>query len=160
MALGNLMGSSIANILGSFSLGLLFIRSTAFDRSSKIYAVVLMVLTSVLLACLLILGATLKRAAGVFLITFFVVYVASIASLIYEGTLTAPENDSDYGSDSDSKDWSGSDTGLDGEERCLRSSNFSPINGHRVDLRQGKGTSASPTRSGSTTYQGPTAEAA
>ncbi len=134
MALGNLMGSSIANILGCFSLGLLFIRSATFDRSSKIYAVVLMALTTFLLACLVIPGEALKRMAGVFLMGCFMLYIVSVASLIYGGTLSAPENDSDDSSDDDSSDRSDSDAGSDGEERGQRSSKPSLAYGHKADF--------------------------
>ncbi len=116
MALGNLMGASIANILGSFSLGLLFIRSATFDRSSKIYAVALMALTSVFVLFIFTLNAVMKRVAGVLLMGAFVVYVASVASLIYRGTLTAPEDDSDDDSDSDSNSDEGRTSESDSDE--------------------------------------------
>jgi Ca2+/Na+ antiporter len=113
LALGNLMGSSIANILASFSLGLLFMKTATFDRSSKIYAAVLLGLTLVFLLLLFTLNDRFKWAAGVLLIVAFVVYVASVASAIYRGTMTAPEDDSD--SDSDSDDDSDSDSDTDDE---------------------------------------------
>ncbi|KAH8892070.1 hypothetical protein GQ53DRAFT_686920 [Thozetella sp. PMI_491] len=141
MALGNLMGSSVANILGSFSLGLFFLRSATFDQSSKIYASVLMVLTTLFALFLIALNATMKRVAGALLIAAFVVYIASVASLIYQGTLRAPEDDSsdsDSGSDSDSNSDSVSDSSRrsDGEQtdeeqgRRTRSSSSFVTNGH------------------------------
>ncbi|KUI73880.1 Sodium/calcium exchanger MaX1 [Cytospora mali] len=58
MALGNLMGSSIANVLGSFSLGLVCAqRVMAFDRSSKIYSTALLSLVSVFLIGLYVVPA-------------------------------------------------------------------------------------------------------
>jgi Ca2+/Na+ antiporter len=117
MALGNLMGSSIANILASFSLGLLCMKTATFDRSSKIYAATLLGLTLVFLLLLLTLNDRFKWAAGALLIIAFVVYVASVAVAIYRGTMTAPEDDSDSDSDSDdsNSDDSDSDSGSDNE---------------------------------------------
>ncbi|CCC07212.1 hypothetical protein SMACR_06270 [Sordaria macrospora] len=104
MALGNLIGSSVANILASFSLGLLFMKKAEFDRSSKIYSAALLGLTTVFLLLLIALkGSTFQWFGGILLIAAFVVYVISVASLIYRGMLTAPEN-SDSDSDSDSTD--------------------------------------------------------
>ena len=46
LALGNVIGSVISNILAAFSLGLLFQRGhVQFDRSSQIYVILLLVLT-------------------------------------------------------------------------------------------------------------------
>lgn len=103
MALGSLMGSSIANVLGSFSLGLLCAQKVmAFDRSSKIYSTALLGLVSVFVLGLYTVPAEAKWVAGVGLSVAFVVYVASVTWLISKGTLTAPEDDSDSESDSDS----------------------------------------------------------
>ncbi|KAK3952203.1 hypothetical protein QBC32DRAFT_147243 [Pseudoneurospora amorphoporcata] len=104
MALGNLMGSSVSNILGSFSLGLLFMTKAEFDRSSHIYSAALVGLTTAFLLLLIALkGSTFQWVGGILLIVAFVVYVISVASLIYRGTLTAPEDsDSDSNSDSNS----------------------------------------------------------
>ncbi|KAK0706626.1 Sodium/calcium exchanger protein-domain-containing protein [Lasiosphaeria miniovina] len=113
LALGNLVGSSIANILASFSLGLVFMKKAEFDRSSKIYSTVLLALTSVFLVLLAVARSSLKWLSGSLLIAAFVVYVASVATLIYRGTLTAPEDDSDSDSDSDSDGDSDSDSDSD-----------------------------------------------
>lgn len=115
LALGNLMGSSIANILASFSLGLLFMKTATFDRSSKIYAAALLGLTSLFLILLFTLGANLKWAAGTVLIVAFIAYVVSVASAIYRGVMTAPEDDSDSDSDSDSSDDDRSDCEAEGD---------------------------------------------
>lgn len=120
MALGNLIGSSVANILASFSLGLLFMKKAEFDRSSKIYSTALLGLTTVFLLLLIALkGSPFQWFGGVLLIAAFVVYVISVASLIYKGTLTAPE-DSDSDSDSDSSDDdSDSDSDDDDDDRTI-----------------------------------------
>lgn len=126
MALGNLMGSSIANILASFSLGLIFMKTATFDRSSKVYATALLGLTTVFLLLLFTLNSSFKWASGALLIVAFVVYVGSVASAIYNGTLTAPEDDSDSDSDSDGNSDSGSasdghdDGESDDEEKSRR----------------------------------------
>jgi Ca2+/Na+ antiporter len=124
LALGNLIGSSIANILASFSLGLILMKTATFDRSSKIYATALLGLTSTFLLLLFTLSPTFKWGAGTLLIVAFVVYVVSVASAIYRGTMTAPEDDSDSDSDSGSDSGSGSDSDddagdkSDDEEKC------------------------------------------
>jgi Ca2+/Na+ antiporter len=140
LALGNLMGSSIANILASFSLGLIFMNTATFDRSSKIYAAALLGLTSIFLLLLFTLSGTLKWAAGALLLVAFIVYVVSVASAIYRGVMTAPEDDSDSDSDSDSDGDGDSDSvdddcsdcdrvgGKDDEEKCKR--------GHESDRRR------------------------
>jgi Ca2+/Na+ antiporter len=45
LALGNIIGSTISNILGAFSLGLLFWKGSdavVFDRSLKLYSILLL----------------------------------------------------------------------------------------------------------------------
>ncbi|KAK5660826.1 hypothetical protein OQA88_12197 [Cercophora sp. LCS_1] len=111
LALGNLIGSSIANILASFSLGLLFMDKVQFDRSSKIYTAVLLASTSAFLVLLTTITPGFRLVAGALLITAFVVYVGSVATFIYRGTLTAPEN-----SDSDSDGSSSSDSSSDSSD--------------------------------------------
>ena len=93
-----------------------------FDRSSKIYSTVLLGLTTVFILFLVapFEAAAVKLVAGTLLITAFVVYVASVASLIYRGTLTAPEDDSDSDSDSDSDDDSSEDDDHEGGDGTAR----------------------------------------
>ncbi|KAK3493335.1 Sodium/calcium exchanger protein-domain-containing protein [Neurospora crassa] len=111
MALGNLIGSSVANILASFSLGLLFMKKAEFDRSSKIYSTALLGLTTVFLLLLLALkGSSFQWFGGILLMVAFVVYVVSVASLIYRGTLTAPEDSDSDSSDDDGDNDSDSDS--------------------------------------------------
>ncbi|KAF7158929.1 hypothetical protein CNMCM5623_004108 [Aspergillus felis] len=100
LALGNLMGSSISNVLGAFSLGLLFHPARIhFDRSAKIYAAVLLAITT--LFVVLAFFNQLNKIVGGFLIALFGVYLMSILYAIYKGVATAPElsdSDSDAGS--------------------------------------------------------------
>ncbi|KAH6622922.1 hypothetical protein F5144DRAFT_623009 [Chaetomium tenue] len=101
LALGNIIGSSIANILSSFSLGLLFMNQVEFDRSSKIYTTILLGATSLFIILLASIKAIPQWFTGSLLIVLFVVYIGSVAYFIYRGTLTAPESDSDSESDDD-----------------------------------------------------------
>ncbi|GIJ99575.1 hypothetical protein Aspvir_001709 [Aspergillus viridinutans] len=104
LALGNLMGSSISNVLGAFSLGLLFHPTQIdFDRSAKIYAAVLFAVTT--LFVVLAFFNQLNEIVGGFLIALFGIYVMSILYAIYKGVATAPElSDSDSDSDAGSTD--------------------------------------------------------
>jgi Ca2+/Na+ antiporter len=100
--LGNVIGSSISNILGAFALGLLFHSGRAtFDRSSKLYTAILLAVTTIFVLFLAVPGLT--AIAGPTLIVLFVIYVLSISYGIYKGAMSAPE-DSDSDSDSDSED--------------------------------------------------------
>lgn len=102
LAIGNVVGSSIANIIGAFSLGLLSHPGPmVFDRSSKIYTALLLLLTTVFVA--LAFFKQLGKTAGAIFIFVFVIYVTSIAFAIYRGILDAPEG-SDDGSSSESSD--------------------------------------------------------
>jgi len=103
LALGNILGSSISNILGAFSLGLIFAPSNiTFDRSAKIYTGALLGLTT-LFTLFILFFSSLGRFGGVIFISTFVVYIGSIAWAIYKG-IVAPPVDSDSDSDSDSSD--------------------------------------------------------
>lgn len=100
LGLGNVVGSSISNILGAFSLGLLFHQGPmVFDKSAKIYTSVLFGFTTIFTA--VALTSNLNRFTGFLFLAAFVVYVISIGYGIYKGVLDAPE-DSDSDSDSDS----------------------------------------------------------
>jgi Ca2+/Na+ antiporter len=96
------MGSTISNILGAFSLGLLF-RSgpVQFDRTAKVYTGFLFLITTVVVA-LSYLG-WLNRVSGGILIAIFVAYIASIGYAIYRG-VSIPLDESDSDSDSDISD--------------------------------------------------------
>lgn len=127
LAMGNLMGSSIANILGSFSLGLLFARADmAFDRSSQIYTAISVGVTSAFLLILYVVPPGLQQVAGFGLVVAFVAYVISVTSLIYKGALVAPEADDD--SDSDS----GADSGQGMSRLRMQRSSTSGVAGKHV----------------------------
>lgn len=84
------MGSTISNILGAFSLGLLFYpQGVDFDRSAKIYSVLLFVVTTVFVA--LAFFNLLNQVVGGVLIAIFCLYMISIIYAIYRGVAEPPE---------------------------------------------------------------------
>lgn len=104
--MGNIIGSAISNILGAFSLGLLFRDNDSFDqfdRSSRIYSLLLLVLTSFITPIIYFSHKATWQISGVVLIVVFAAYIVSIGWAISKGSLDAPE-DSDSDSDSDSDD--------------------------------------------------------
>lgn len=101
IAIGNIIGSVTANILGSFSLGLFFNKKMEIDRSAKIYSCIMFAITS--LVSTFFFTNFVGKSAGGILIILFIIYVASIAKGIYKGFLDAPE-DSDSDSDSDNEE--------------------------------------------------------
>ncbi|KAK4130870.1 hypothetical protein BT67DRAFT_389860 [Trichocladium antarcticum] len=109
LALGSVVGASIANILSSFSLGLLMMNAVEFDRSAKIYSAVLLAVTSLFIVLLATFTSSPRWLAGPLLEGAFVVYVASVVWLVYRRTPTPPEKNGIH-SDSDSGSDSGSDT--------------------------------------------------
>lgn len=100
LAIGNVIGSSISNILGAFSLGLLFHPGRmVFDRSAKIYTALLFLVTTSF--TVVALTKTLGRLAGGIFIGAFVIYLVSIGYAIYKGVLSAPEDSENDDSDDD-----------------------------------------------------------
>ncbi|THW26164.1 hypothetical protein D6D23_03674 [Aureobasidium pullulans] len=107
LAIGNIVGSGISNILGAFSLGLIFRNQEeliTFDASAKTYTLILFLLTLLFTGLVQWDSLDQTRTIGVILIVVFVVYVASVAYLIVKGRLTAPESDSDSESEGESID--------------------------------------------------------
>jgi len=101
LALGNVIGSVISNILAAFSLGLLFQRGhVQFDRSSKVYVTLLLLLTPPVI----VLGYFGKGGVifGSILIVVFGLYLVSIGVAIFRGVLAAPEPEDSSDDDSDS----------------------------------------------------------
>ena len=98
------MGSTISNVLGAFSLGLLFYpQGLDFDRSAKIYSVVLFAVTTLFVALTLL--NFLNQIVGGVLIAIFAVYIASVICAIYKGVASPPElSDSDSNGESSSGD--------------------------------------------------------
>ncbi|KAJ6257040.1 hypothetical protein Dda_7924 [Drechslerella dactyloides] len=117
LALGNILGSSISNILGAFSLGLLFSRDETirFDHSSKIYVGVLSIITTVFCFFLAVYRVEFGRFGGALFCGAFILYISSIAYGIYRGVMSPPE-DSDSDSDSDSSSDSSDDESSDDDD--------------------------------------------
>ncbi|KAK4900092.1 hypothetical protein LTR27_002855 [Elasticomyces elasticus] len=102
LALGNIVGSAISNILGAFSLGLIFFGqqdgSTSFDRTAKLYTVLQLAIT-VLTSCLLLFGQNLKqKLTGALLVAVFAVYVISVLLAIRFGYSAAVKTSHDRSS--------------------------------------------------------------
>ena len=114
LALGNIIGSTISNILGAFSLGLLF-HSTKdaveFDRSSKVYSLLLLLLSAFVTALTLLGTKSTWRIFGGILLALFMVYIASVAWAISRGGITAPELSDSNSDDDDGSQESASERG-------------------------------------------------
>lgn len=110
--MGNIIGSAISNILGAFSLGLLFRGTegtTQFDKSSRIYSVLLLIVTTFVTPVTYFSRRTIWTTCGAILIAIFAVYLSSVAWAISKGSLVAPE-DSDESSDESSDGQSDTDS--------------------------------------------------
>ena len=106
LALGNVVGSAISNILGAFSLGLLFRDPSAdmFDQSSKIYSTVLLVITTLSAGVLGFEHRLNQKAVGGVFVGLFALYIGSISALVARGIATAPAGLSDSDSDPGTSD--------------------------------------------------------
>jgi len=125
LALGNVIGSIISNILAAFSLGVLFQRGyTKFDRSSKIYVSLLLLLTPPVI----VLGYFGKGGLifGSILIVVFGLYLVSIGVAIYRGVLAAPEPEDSSDDDSDSDTNSHSASNRDSSSNSRSPATVSP----------------------------------
>ncbi|EFZ00255.2 sodium/calcium exchanger [Metarhizium robertsii] len=100
LALGNVIGASISNILGAFSLGLLCSRNIEFDRGSRIYSLLTLVLTTLVVPVVYYSSRVAWIVCGSVLIVGFVVYFVSVGVAVVKGVLAAPE-DSDSDDDQD-----------------------------------------------------------
>ncbi|KAK4543080.1 hypothetical protein LTR36_005857 [Oleoguttula mirabilis] len=129
LAVGNIVGSAISNILGAFSLGLLFHakgREVVFDRSAKLYSLLLLVVTGLAAGLLGFARHVMWRVLGSVMIGVFAVYVLSVSLAIRKGVVAAPEL-----SDSDESDASDVDESR-GDGRAGRSRNSRRSRADRV----------------------------
>ncbi len=97
VALGNVVGSCVANLLGSFPLGVVG-RPLRIDRASRRYAFVLLGVTA--LAAVLLADGRVGRAEGAGLLLVFAGYATSIVIVIRRGLLAPPfaaDDDDDDG---------------------------------------------------------------
>lgn len=105
LAVGNIIGSAISNILGAFSLGLLFRprgSHVKFDRSSRIYSLFLLIITTFVTPITYFSHRIIWLVCGSILIALFAIYLVSIGWAISRGRLTAPEVSDDDSSDDES----------------------------------------------------------
>lgn len=95
LALENVIGSAISNILGAFSLGLLFSSTDgddlSFDASSKRYTVLQLAITITAAVSLGLTEHLLLQVVGIGLIIIFVLYVGTVFWAIRKGLVTEPE---------------------------------------------------------------------
>ncbi|PBP22520.1 hypothetical protein BUE80_DR006557 [Diplocarpon rosae] len=86
LGLGNVIGSSISNVMGAFALGLLSNPDPiTFGPSATIYSGALFAVSTIFI--LLAFTQQLNLTGGIFFIVGFGVYVVSICSAIYDGIL-------------------------------------------------------------------------
>jgi len=97
LAVGNIVGSCLANLIGSMPLGFLGSRPLVPDRSARIYAVVMLLVT--LLAAVFLIDGRVEPAAGGVLVALFALYVLSILLVIQRGWLRPLEADDDADDD-------------------------------------------------------------
>lgn len=93
LAVGNVIGSCLANLLGSLPLGLLGRRPLVLDRSARVYGLVMLGVTA--LSCLFAFGGRVTRPEGGVLVAAFVLYVASVLVVIHRGWLRPPADGDD-----------------------------------------------------------------
>ena len=95
LAVGNIVGACLANLIGSMPLGMLARRALVPDRSARIYGLVMVAVTA--LAAAVAIDGRVTPVAGGVLVTFFVVYVASVLLVIRRGWLRPPAEEDDEG---------------------------------------------------------------
>lgn len=101
--MGTVIGAAISNILGAFSLGLLFYergKTIEFDRSSQIYSLLTLALTTAVAPVIYFSTRITWLVCGPLLVVAFGFYFVLIAVAIGRGVLRAPE-DSDTSDDED-----------------------------------------------------------
>ncbi|KAE8362818.1 Sodium/calcium exchanger protein-domain-containing protein [Aspergillus caelatus] len=102
LAIGNVMGSTISNILGAFSLGLLLHPGPIdFDRSAKVYTALLLSITTAF--SILAYFNMLNKITGGVLMAIFLMYTICTCYAIHKGVMEPPEA-SDSDSDNDTND--------------------------------------------------------
>ncbi|KAH0489443.1 hypothetical protein TgHK011_009872 [Trichoderma gracile] len=106
LAMGNVIGAAISNILGAFSLGLLCYekgKTVEFDRSSQIYSLLTLALTTAVAPVIYYSTRITWLVCGPLLVVAFGLYFVLIAVAMGRGVLTAPE-DSDASDDEERDD--------------------------------------------------------
>lgn len=116
--MGNIIGSAISNILGAFSLGLLFYDSQEpiqFDRSARVYSLILLVITTLVVPAAYFSNGLVWQICGALLIALFVVYIVSVGWAISRSILAAPEDSDDDESDDGDNDSESARAAVNGE---------------------------------------------
>lgn len=93
LAVGNVVGSCLANLIGSMPLGFLGPRPLVPDRSARVYAVVMLLVT--LLAAGFLVDGRVGAVEGGVLVGVFALYVASVLLVVNRGWLRPLEGDED-----------------------------------------------------------------
>lgn len=93
LAVGNVIGSCLANLIGSMPLGLFGARPLVPDRSARIYALAMVLVT--LVAAAFLIDGTVAPVDGGILILLFAVYAISIILVLQRGWLRPLEDDDD-----------------------------------------------------------------
>ena len=94
LAVGNVVGACLANLIGSMPLGMLARRPLVPDRSARVYGLVMVAVTA-LAAGLTIGDGRIPRVAGGVLVVLFLAYVVSVLVVIRRGLLRPPESEDD-----------------------------------------------------------------
>ena len=103
LAVGDVVGSCIANLTGSFALGPL-VRPLRVTRDDRRFALVLLALTG--LAAFILQTGQVGRVEGSFLLVVFLLYLAGLVWLVVRGLLNLHferEDDDDDDDDDDDK---------------------------------------------------------
>jgi cation:H+ antiporter len=93
IAVGNVVGACLANLIGSMPLGMLAREPLRPDRSAHVYGYVLLAVTA--LASVLLFDGHVAPAGGAVLVAVFAAYVFSVLLVIRRGWLRAPADDDD-----------------------------------------------------------------
>jgi Ca2+/Na+ antiporter len=93
IAVGNVVGACLANLIGSMPLGMLAREPLRPDRSARVYGYVLLAVTA--LAAAFLFDGHVSPAGGAVLVAVFAVYVLSVLLVIQRGWLRAPADDDD-----------------------------------------------------------------
>jgi cation:H+ antiporter len=93
VAVGNVIGACLANLIGSMPLGMLARRPLVPDRGARIYGLVMVAVTA--LAAALAIDGRVGSTAGGVLVAVFVGYVLSVLLVIRRGWLRPPEPEND-----------------------------------------------------------------
>ncbi len=101
IAVGNIVGACIANLIGSLPLGMLARRPLEPDRSARVYGYVLLGVTA--LAAAFAVDGTIAPTAGGILIAVFAGYVVSVILVVRRGWLEPPR-EADEDDDADDAD--------------------------------------------------------